>query len=120
MEEVSTRTQRKKKVEYESRTHPAIKGETKWESNIPYRKERKEGNQQNELQDLNLMSHNIRGFNEEEKQQMIGELIRQEKALVILLNETKLTIPAYLDNYWSHQTVLQRNGRRLDGSHQQG
>jgi hypothetical protein len=26
------------------------------------------------------------------------------------LNETKLTSPVYLDNYWSHQTLLQRNG----------
>ena len=52
------------------------------------------------------MSLNIRGFNREEKQQVIGELIHQEKPHVIGLNETKLTIPVYLENYWSHQTVL--------------
>jgi hypothetical protein len=52
------------------------------------------------------MSLNIRDFNEEGKQQVIGELIHQEKPHGICLNETKLTIPIYLDNYWSHQTVL--------------
>jgi hypothetical protein len=71
-----------------------------------YRRARNDANQQDELQELTLMSLNIRGFNGEEKQQVIGELIHQEKPHVICLNETKLTIPVYLDNYWSHQTVL--------------
>jgi hypothetical protein len=56
------------------------------------------------------MSLKIRGFNEEEKQHAIGELIHQENFHVVCLNETKLTIPVYLDNYCSHQTMLQRNG----------
>jgi hypothetical protein len=56
------------------------------------------------------MSLNIRGFNGEEKQQAIGELIHHENFHVVCLNETKLTIPAYLDNYWPHQTMIQRNG----------
>ena len=57
-----------------------------------------------------MMSLNIRGFNSEEKQHTIGQLIHQEQFHVVCLNETKLTIPVYLDNYWSHQTMLQRNG----------
>ena len=56
------------------------------------------------------MSLNIRGFNGEDKQQAIGELIHHEQFDVVCLNETKLTTPVYLDNYWSHQTLLQRNG----------
>ena len=75
-----------------------------------HRRARNDANQQEELSELTLMSLNIRGFNGEEKQQAIGELIHQEKPHVMCLNETKLTIPIYLDNYWSHQTVLQRNG----------
>jgi hypothetical protein len=57
-----------------------------------------------------MMSLNIRGFNSEEKQHTIGQLIHQEQFHVVCLNETKLTIPVYLDNYWSYQTMLQRNG----------
>jgi hypothetical protein len=56
------------------------------------------------------MSLNIRGFNGEDKQQVIGDLIHREQFHVVCLNETKLTSPVYLDNYWSHQTLLQRNG----------
>jgi hypothetical protein len=79
------------------------------ELTIPQRKERGV-NQEEELQELTLMSLNIRGFNGEDKQQAIGELIHHEQFHVVCLNETKLTIPVYLDNYWSHQTLLQRNG----------
>jgi hypothetical protein len=63
-----------------------------------------------ELQEFTMMSLNIRGFNSEEKQHTIGQLIHQEQFHVVCLNETKLTIPVYLDSYWSHQTMLQRNG----------
>ena len=55
-----------------------------------------------ELQELTLMSLNIRGFNGEDKQLVIGELIHREQFYVVCLNETKLTSPVYLDNYWSH------------------
>jgi exonuclease III len=57
-----------------------------------------------------MMSLNVRGLNSGEKQHFIGQLVHQEQFHVVCLNETKLTIPVYLDNYWSHQTMLQRNG----------
>ena len=63
-----------------------------------------------ELQELTMISLNIRGFNSEEKHHVIGQLIHDSECHVVCLNETKLTIPVYLDNYWSHQTLLQRNG----------
>jgi hypothetical protein len=79
------------------------------EHTLPQRK-RNEVDQQEEQQELTLISLNIRGFNGEEKQKAIGELIHHENFHVVCLNETKLTIPVYLDNYWSHQTMLHRNG----------
>ena len=63
-----------------------------------------------ELQELTIISLNIRAFNSEEKHHVIGQLIHDSECHVVCLNETKLTIPMYLDNYWSHQTLLQRNG----------
>ena len=63
-----------------------------------------------ELQELTMVSLNIRGFNKEEKHWAISKLIRENDVDVVCLNETKLTIPVYLDNYWSHQTMLQRSG----------
>ena len=63
-----------------------------------------------ELQEVTMMSLNIRGFNGEVKQQVIGDLIHQNEFHLVCLNETKLTIPVYLDNYWSHQSMLQQNG----------
>ena len=105
MEEVNTSIQQNEGRTRESNT-PCQKRRKPWESNVPYHRARNDANQQEELQELTLMSLNIRGFNGEEKQQVIGELIHQEKPHVICLNETKLTIPVYLDNYWSHQTVL--------------
>jgi hypothetical protein len=63
-----------------------------------------------ELQELTMMSLNVRGFNSEEKQQVIVNLIHQNEFHLVCLNETKLTTPVFLDNYWSHQTMLQRNG----------
>jgi hypothetical protein len=71
---------------------------------------RRDDSEFSELQEFTMMSLNIRGFNSEEKQRAIGQLIHQEEFHVVCLNETKLTIPVYLDNYWSHQTMLQRNG----------
>ena len=50
---------------------------------------------------------------------MIGKLIHHENPHVVCLNETKLTIPVYLDNYWSHQTLLQRKWRKLGSSNKQ-
>ena len=63
-----------------------------------------------ELQELTMMILNVRGFNSEDKQQVIGNLIHQNEFHLVCLNETKLTIPVFLDNYWSHQTMLQKNG----------
>ena len=63
-----------------------------------------------ELQELKMISLNIRGFNKEAKHYAISDLIRENDIHVVCLNETKLTIPVYFDNYWSHQTMLQRNG----------
>jgi hypothetical protein len=41
-----------------------------------------------------------------------GELNHQVNFHVVCLNKTKLTIPVYLDNYWSCQIMLQSNGNR--------
>ena len=79
-------------------------------ANRRYHKERRTDEGLEELQEVTMMSLNIRGFNGEEKQQVIGDLIHRENFHLVCLNETKLTIPVYLDNYWSHQTMLQRNG----------
>ena len=57
-----------------------------------------------------MISLNIRGFNKEAKHYTISDLIRENDIHLVCLNETKLTIPVYFDNYWSYQTMLQRNG----------
>ena len=57
-----------------------------------------------------MISLNIRCFNTEAKQEVIGDLITKEKVDLVCLNETKLQMPLYFSNYWSHQTMLQRNG----------
>ena len=47
------------------------------------------------------------------KPDIIGDFLQtefEEQFDVVCLNETKLTGPVYLDNYWSYQTMLQRNG----------
>ena len=62
------------------------------------------------IEEIAMISLNIRGFNTEAKQEVIGNLIQREAPHLICLNETKLQIPLYLNNYWSHQTMLQRNG----------
>ena len=58
------------------------------------------------LDEITMISLNIRGFNNEAKQEVIGELVNREGVHLVCLNETKLQIPLYLDNYWSHQTML--------------
>jgi hypothetical protein len=61
------------------------------------------------IKKLTMISVNIRGFNSEEKQLGIGELIRENEIDVVCQNETKLTIPLYIENYRFYQTMLQRN-----------
>jgi hypothetical protein len=68
-------------------------------ANRRYHKERRNDEVLEELQEISMMSLNIRGFNGEEKQQVIGDLIHRENFLLMCLKETKLTIPVYLDNY---------------------
>ena len=79
-------------------------------ANKRYTREKRDYGELEELQELTLVSLNIRGFNREEKHWAISDLIHENEVHVVCLNETKLTIPVYLDNYWSHQTMLQRNG----------
>ena len=50
-----------------------------------------------ELQELKMISLNIRGFNKEAKHYAISDLIRENDIHVVCLNETKLTIPVYFD-----------------------
>ena len=73
-------------------------------------KDRRDHTAMSELQELTMISLNIRGFNKEAKHYTIGDLIRENDIHLVCLNETNLTIPVYFDNYWSHQTMLQRNG----------
>ena len=73
-------------------------------------KDRRDHTAMQELQELTMMSLKIRGFNKKAKHYTISDLIRENDIHLVCLNETKLTIPVYFDNYWSHQTMLQRNG----------
>ena len=57
-----------------------------------------------------MISLNIRGFNAPEKHQVIHSLVVKYGIDLVCLNETKLQYPLYLDNYWTHQSMLQRNG----------
>jgi hypothetical protein len=102
-----TTTQQKHGRMKDSNTGATPTNET---ANRKYHKERRNDEVLEELQEISMMSLNIRGFNGEEKQQVIGDLIHRENFQLVCLNETKLTIPVYLDNYWSHQSMLQRNG----------
>jgi hypothetical protein len=61
------------------------------------------------IKKLTMISVNIRGFNSEEKQLGIGDLIRENEIHVVCQNETKLTIPLYIENYRFYQAMLQRN-----------
>ena len=53
---------------------------------------------------------NVRGINSDKKQRYLGWLIKEQKPDFVMLNETKLTSPLYLDGYHSHQTLLKRSG----------
>ena len=53
---------------------------------------------------------NVRGINSEKKQRYLGWLINEQKPDFVMLNETKLTSPLYLDGYYSHQTLVKRSG----------
>jgi hypothetical protein len=103
----ATKPQQNRGEERSSNTGATPTNET---ANRKYHKERRNDEVLEELQEISMMSLNIRGFNGEEKQQVIGDLIHRENFQLVCLNETKLTIPVYLDNYWSHQSMLQRNG----------
>ena len=61
-------------------------------------------------EDLSVLMWNVRGINSEKKQRYLGWLIKEQKPDFVLLNETKLTSPLYLDGYHSHQTLLKRSG----------
>ena len=61
-------------------------------------------------EDLSLLMWNVRGINSEKKQRYLGWLIKEQKPDFVMLNETKLTSPLYLDGYHSHQTLLKRSG----------
>jgi hypothetical protein len=61
------------------------------------------------IEEITKISLNISGFKTEANQTVIGNFIQHEALHLICLNETKLKIPLYLNNYWSHQTILQRN-----------
>ena len=52
---------------------------------------RRENDQEKEmLEEITMISLNIRGFNGEEKQRTIGQLIRENEIHLVCLNETKL------------------------------
>ena len=42
------------------------------------------------LEEITMISLNIRGFNGEDKQRAIGQLIRENEIHLVCLNETKL------------------------------
>ena len=52
--------------------------------------------------DLSVLMWNGRGINSERKQRYLGWLINEQKPDFVMLNETKLTSPLYLDGYYSH------------------
>jgi len=60
--------------------------------------------------DLSVLMWNVRGINSEKKQRYLGWLINEQKPDFVMLNETKLTSPLYLDDYFSHQTLLKWSG----------
>ena len=52
---------------------------------------RRQNDQEREmLEEITMISLNIRGFNGEEKQRTIGQLIRENEIHLVCLNETKL------------------------------
>ena len=52
--------------------------------------------------DLSVLMWNFRGINSDKKQRYLGWLIMEQKPDFVMLNETKLTSPLYLDGYRSH------------------
>ena len=60
--------------------------------------------------ELVLMSYNVRGLNNRQKQEALHQVIEQQRPHLICLNETKLQDPLYIDGYWAHQTELQKSG----------
>ena len=58
-------------------------------------KDRRDHTAMQELQELTMMSLNIRGFNKEAKHYIISDLIRDNDIHLVCLNETKLTISVY-------------------------
>jgi exonuclease III len=63
---------------------------------------------------------NVRGINAAKKQQYLDWLIREQRPDIVLLNETKLTSPLYLNGYVSHQTLLKHSGGCLTFSNLKG
>ena len=49
-----------------------------------------------------MLIWNVRGFISDKKQRYLGWLIKEQKQDFILLSETKLTSPLYLDGCHSH------------------
>ena len=49
-----------------------------------------------------MLIWNVRGINSEKKQRYLGWFINEQKPDFVMLNETKLTSPLYLDDYYSH------------------
>jgi exonuclease III len=45
---------------------------------------------------------NVRGINSDKKQRYLDWLISEQKPDFVMINETKLTSPLYLDGYYSH------------------
>jgi len=52
--------------------------------------------------DLSVLLWNVWGINSEKKQRYLGWLIKEQRPDFVMLNETKLTSPLYLDGYHSH------------------
>ena len=63
---------------------------------------------------------NVCGINAAKKQRYLDWLISARKPDVVMLNETKLTSPLYLNGYTSHQTMLKRSGGCITFSNLKG
>ena len=60
--------------------------------------------------EFTMLSFNVRGLNSEAKQRIVYDLLKQNRPQLVCLNETKLQCPLYLQGFWSHQSLAQRNG----------
>ena len=65
---------------------------------------------QKNMTEFTMLSFNVRGLNSEAKQQKVYELLEQVRLQLVCFNETKLQCPLYLQGFWSHQSLTQRNG----------